>query len=165
MVEKSASSSREVLDGRGARAALLDLERVETADDDPDGAAEVDLRDRRVAEYRALGHQLAAFGADRGDLHRDARAEAGRQTGAHLEPEQTAAEQRVFVAARLDRRRHRVDDRLGEPFGPGGTQRLGCAICAQRGAEIVGDALADEDRVAFAADRRGEPCALGDGAE
>ena len=85
----------ERLDGRRAGAGLLDLEGVQTADDDPDLRAVFDLRDRRVAEDRPLGDQLAALGPHRGDLHRDARAEPRGQSGADLEAEQAAAEQRV----------------------------------------------------------------------
>jgi hypothetical protein len=52
----------DVLDGRRAGAALLGLEGVQAADDDPDVRAEVDLRDGRVAEDRALGDELVALG-------------------------------------------------------------------------------------------------------
>ena len=90
----------------------------------PDGAAELDLGDRGVAEDRALGDELAALGAHRGDLHRDAGAEARGEAGADLEAEQAAAEQRVVVAAARDRRRHRVDDRLREALGALGAQHF-----------------------------------------
>ena len=63
----------------------------------PTGLAELDLRDRRVAEDRPLRDEPAALDAHAGDLHRDAGAEPRREAGADLEAEQAAAEQRVAV--------------------------------------------------------------------
>ncbi len=62
----------ELLDRCVGVAALFDLERVQTPDDDADVRAVLDLGDRRVAEDRALGDQLAALGTYGGDLHRHA---------------------------------------------------------------------------------------------
>src|SRR5919201_6830606 len=121
-----------VLDRRRAGAGLLRLEGVEAADDDPDVGAEVDLRDRRIAEDRALGDELAAVDVDRGDLHRDAGAEARGEAGADLEAEQAAAEQRIAVAVVGDDLGHRVDHRLGQALGRPRAIDLRRAVGAQR---------------------------------
>ena len=149
--------------GAAPAAGLFDLERVEAPDHDADLGAVFDLRDGRVAEDRTLGDQLATLGAYRGDLHRHAGSEACGQAGADLEAEQAAAEQRVFVVAAGDRRAHRVDDRLCEPFGALGDQHLLGAVIAERGRQVLRDAFADEDRVRLAAELGGELGALGDG--
>ena len=91
----------DVLDRGRAAAGLLDLERVEAADDDA-RALVARRRDRRVAEDRALGDELAALDADGRDLHRHAGVEARGEAGADLEAEQAAAEQRVVVAVVVD---------------------------------------------------------------
>ena len=83
----------------------------------PTFGAVVHGADLRVLQDRALGDELAVLGADVGDLHADAGVQARGQAGADLEAEQAAAEQRVLVAAGLDRRRHRVDDRLRQALG------------------------------------------------
>ena len=131
----------------------------------PTVAVVLDLGDRRVAEDRALGDELAALDVDRGDLHRHAGVQARGQAGADLEAEQAAAEQRVVVAAVGDDLGHRVDDRLREALGALGAEDLRRAVVAERGREVVGDALADDDRVRLAAELGGELGALGDGAE
>ncbi len=161
----SLSSKLTRLDRSGSRAGLFDLERVEAADHDADLGAVFDLRDGRVAEDRTLGDQLAALGTHRGDLHGHAGAQPRGQAGADLEAEQAAAEQRVFVVAGGDRRAHRVDDGLGEPFGALGDQHLLGAVVAERGRQILRDVLADEDRVRLAAELGGELGALGDGTQ
>ena len=100
------------------------------------------------------------------DLHRHARLLASGQPGADLEPEQTAAEQRVGVAVLVDHLRHRVDDRLREALGPLGAEHLGGAVGAERLAQLVGQVVsADDDRMALAADLRGARRPFGDGAE
>ena len=107
-----------------------------------------DLRDRRVAQDRALGDELVAVGVHRGDLHRHAGAEARGEAGADLEAEQAAAEQRVAVAVVGDDLGHRVDDRLGEALGALGAEDLRRAVVAERAAELVGEVVAtDDDRV------------------
>ena len=118
----------------------------------PDRRAVLDLGDRGVAEDRTLGDQLAALGAHGGDLHRDAGAEARGEAGADLEAEQAAAEQRVLVVAAGDRRGHRVDDRLREPFGALGDEHLLGAVVAERGRQVLRDVLAHQDRVRLAAE-------------
>src|SRR4029077_17081449 len=94
-----------------------------------------------VAEDRALRDQLAALGTHARNLHRDAGAEPRGEAGADPEAEESAAEQRVGVPARGDRRRHRVDERLREPFGAVGDERLPRAVLAERGGEPVWAAL------------------------
>ncbi len=159
------SSKLELLDRRVGPAGLLDLERVQAADDDADVGAVFDFGDRRVAEDRALGDQLAVLGAHGGDLHHDARAQARGQAGADLEAEQAAAEQRVGVAAAGDRLRHRVDERLREALRALGDEHLLGAVFAERGGQVLRDVLAEQDRVRLAAELGGELGALGDGAE
>ncbi len=131
----------------------------------PTARAVFDLRDGRVAEDRPLGDQLATLGAHRGDLHRHTGAEARGETGADLEAEQAAAEQCVFVVAVGDRGAHRVDDRLGEPFGALGDEHLLGAVVAERSRQVLRDAFAHEDRVRLAAELGGELGALGDRAQ
>ena len=95
----------------------------------------------------------------------DAGAEARRETGADLEAEQAAAEQRVLVAAVGDRRGHRVDERLRETLGTLRDEHLLGAVFAERRGELLRDVLAEQDRVRLAAELGGELGALGDGAE
>ena len=83
----------DVDDFRRAAVVLLDLERVDPADDDPEVALVAGYRDLRVLEDRPLRHELAVLGLDRRDLHRHAGVLARGQAGADLEPEQAAAEQ------------------------------------------------------------------------
>src|SRR5262249_49560442 len=142
------------------------LERVEAADDDA-LAPVVGLGDRRVLEDRTRGDELAVLHVDLGDLHRHAGAEARGETGADLEPEQTAAEQRVVVAVVGHDVGHHVDDGLGEPLGLAlGAEDLADAVVAERRAEIVGQIVAtDDDRVGLAAELRSKPAGLRDRAE
>ena len=121
----------ELLDRGVSGSGLGDLEGVQAADDDPDLRAVGDLGDRRVTEDRPLCDQLAALGAHRGDLHCDPRAQPRSEASADLEAEQATTEQRVAVSALGDRRRHRVDDRLGEALGPVG-ERPARAVAAER---------------------------------
>ena len=117
LVEKCGELERELLDRRRAAAVLGDLERVEAADDDPDGLRKLISE---IAESPRIGRSamsLPPSAPHRGDLHRDARVQARGQAGADLEAEQAAAEQRVVVAAVRDRRGHRVDDGLRETLG------------------------------------------------
>src|SRR3954453_8917792 len=92
---------RDVLDGRGARAGLAGLERVEPADDHAAPRAVVDVGDLRVLPDRAAGDELAVLHLDLGDLHADPGVQARGQAGADLEAEQAAAEHHVLVPARL----------------------------------------------------------------
>src|SRR4051795_3036362 len=154
----------EVFD-RGAAAGLLELERVQATDDHADVGAVVHARDLAVLEDRALGDELAVLHTDVRDLHADAGVQARGEAGADLEAEQAAAEQRVLVAAGLDRRGHGVHHGLGEAFGAFDAVDLGRAVVGELGGEIVGDALADDDRVALRAELGRELRALGDGAE
>ena len=151
--------------GSVGAAGVPDLERVEAADHDADVGAVFDFGDRRVAEDRALGDQLAALGPHVGDLHHDARAEPRGQAGADLEAEQAAAEQRVGVAAVGDRLGHRVDQRLGEALGALGDEHLLGAVVAERCRQVLRDVLAEQDRVRLAAELGGELGALGDGTQ
>src|SRR3954452_8190120 len=153
----------DALDGGGA-AALLGLERVEAGDDDA-LVLVARGRDRRVAEDRPLGDQGAAVDVDARDLHRHAGVDARGQAGADLEAEQAAAEDGVLVVAAVEQLAHRVDDRAGEALGALGLEDLGRAEGAQRGRQVVGDALADDDRVGLAAELAGQACGLGDRAE
>ena len=121
--------------------------------------------DLRVLQDRALGDELAVLGADVGDLHADAGVQARGQAGADLEAEQAAAEQRVLVAAGFDRRRHRVHDRLRQALGALDAVDLAGAELTQLGGEIVGDALADDDRVALGAELGREARPFGHGPE
>ena len=50
-----------------------------------------------------------------------------------------------------------VDDRLREALGALGAEDLRRAVVAERGRELVGDAVADDDRVGLAAELAGEP--------
>ena len=154
----------EVLD-RGGAAGLLDLERVQAPDDHADLGAVVHGADLRVLQDRALGDELAVLDADVGDLHADAGVQARGQAGADLEAEQAAAEQRVLVAAGLDRRRHRVHDRLRQALGALDAVDLRRAVLTELAGQVVGDALADDDRVALGAELGRELRALGDRAE
>ena len=128
----------------------------------PDVGAVFDLRDRRVAEDRALGDQLAALRAHARDLHRHAGAQPRRQAGADLEAEQAAAEQRVGVVAARDSRRHRVDERLREPLRTLGHEHLLRAVFAQRAREVLRHVLAEQDRVRLAAQLGCQLRSLGD---
>src|SRR3954453_22414955 len=58
-----------------------------------------------------------------------------------------------------------VGDRLGEALRALDAKHLGRAVGAELGGEIVRDALADHDRVAFRAELRGQAGALRDRAE
>ncbi len=107
---------------------LVDLERVDPADDDPQVAPVVRDRDLGVLQDRALGDELAVLGADRGDLHRHAGLLARGQAGADLEAEQAAAEQRVAVAVVVDHLGHHVDDRLRQALGALGAEHLRGAV-------------------------------------
>src|SRR4051794_17472988 len=98
----------DVLDGRRAAVDLLRLEGVQAADDDA-LALVLGARDRRVAEDRALGDELAVDHVDAGDLHRHAGVEARGEAGADLEAEQAAPEERVVMAVVGHDLRHRVD--------------------------------------------------------
>ena len=95
----SSSTSTSTTSAR-AVAVSRDLERVDPADDDPEVAPVAGDRDLRVLEDRALGDELAVLGPHGGDLHRHAGLLARGEAGADLEPEQTAAEQRVAHARR-----------------------------------------------------------------
>src|SRR4051794_1728585 len=88
----------DVLDARARAVGGRRLERVQAADDDA-ALAIARGRDRRVAEDRALGRELAVLHAHGRDLHRHARVQARGEAGADLEAEQAAAEDRVAVAA------------------------------------------------------------------
>src|SRR6185312_16694932 len=140
----------DVLD-RGGAAALLGVERVKAADDDPRLTDVADVGDLRVLQDRALDHELAVLDFDRGDLHRDPGAETGGEAGPDLEAEQAAAEQRVADPVVGDHLRHRVDDRLGEAlrhaFGP---VDLGSAVFAEPGGGVVAD-VTDHQRGRLAA--------------
>src|SRR4051794_40351001 len=152
-----------VLDGRvGAR--LLDLERVEAADDDA-LALVARGRDRRVAQDRALGGELAVDDVDPRDLHRHAGVDARGEAGADLEAQQAAAEDGVLVAAAVEERAQDVDDRAREALGALGLEDLLGAVPAQRGGQLVADALADDDGVSLAAQLVREARGLRDGAE
>src|SRR4051812_6936206 len=70
-----------VLDRRGARAGLGDLEGVQAPDDHADAGVVVHVGDLRVAQDRALGHQLAVLDADVGDLHADPGVQTGGEAG------------------------------------------------------------------------------------
>src|SRR5689334_20642862 len=157
----------DVLDlGRGAVAGVLDLERVEAADDDPDVARVVHVDDRGVLEDRALGHELAVLDLHGGDLHGHAGAEARGEARADLEAEQSAAEQRVLVAVVLDQLGHDVDHRLGQPLRRLRAPDLRRAVVAERGAELVAQVVApDDDRVGLAAELLRQLTGLGDGAQ
>jgi hypothetical protein len=155
----------ERFDGSVAFAGLSDLEGVQPPDDDADVGAVFDFRDRRVAEDRSLGDQLSVLRTNAGDLHHHPGAEPCGQACADLEAEQAAAEERVGVAAVGDRLRHRVDQRLREPLGTLGDEHLLRAVVAQRRRQVLGDVLAQQDRVRLAAQLAGELRALGDGAE
>src|SRR3954453_184070 len=91
----------------GAVTALLDVERVQAADDDPRLAHIAHVDDGRVLQDRPPGHHPAALGPDPGDLHGHAGVQPRRESCADLEAEQAAAEQRVLVAVVLDDLRHR----------------------------------------------------------
>src|SRR4051812_47291220 len=155
---------RHVLDRGVAGAGLLDLERVEAGDDD---ALALVARggDRRVAQDRALGGQLAVDDVDAGDLHRHAGVDARGQAGADLEAEQAAAEDGVLVAAAVEELAQDVDDRAREALGALGLEDLLGAVAAQRGGQLVADALADDDGVGLAAQLVREARGLRDGAE
>ena len=113
-----------------------------------------------------MGDELAVLRLDRGDLHRHPGLLAGGQSGADLEAEQTAAEQRVAVPVVVDDLGHHVDDRLGQTLGALGPEHLGGAVGAKGLAELVGQVIAaDDDGVALATDLRGAGRALGDGAQ
>ena len=149
-----------------AAAVLVDLERVDAADDDPQIPPVVGDRDLGVLEDRPLGHELAVLGADRGDLHRHPGLLARGQPGADLEAEQAAAEQRVAVAALVDDLGHHVDDGLGQALGALGAEDLRRAVLAQGLAEVVAEIVAaDNDGVALTADLLGARGALGHGAQ
>ena len=60
---------------------------------------------------------------------------------------------------------HRVDNRLREALGPFDAEDLRGAVVAELAGEIVGDALADDDRVTLGPELGGEPSTLGHGAE
>src|SRR4051794_11566263 len=155
----------DVLDGGGPTVARARLERVQARDDDP-ALAVARRRDRRVAQDRALGEQLAALDVDRRHLHRHARVQACREAGADLEAEQAAAEQRVAVAARVHDLRHRVDDRLREPLGALDAEDLRGAVAAERAAQVVAQVVAAEhEHVALAAELARQARALGHGAQ
>src|SRR3954447_6324112 len=151
----------DVLDLRRAAAGLDDLERVEAPDDDA-AALVLRRRDRRVAQDRALGLELAVDDVDLRDLHRHAGVQARGKAGADLEAEQAAAEQRVVVAVGLEQVRHRVDDRLGQALGRLDAEDLGRAVLAERRGGLVGDALADDDRVTLGPELLGDLGGLGD---
>ena len=121
--------------------------------------------DLRVLEDRALGDELAVLHLDLGDLHDDAGVEPRGQAGADLEAEQAAAEQQVVVVVVGRDLGHRVDDRLGEALGALDAEDLRRAVVAELAREIVGDALADHDRVTLGAELGGESSTLGDRAE
>ena len=113
-----------------------------------------------------MGDELAVLGLDLGHLHGHSGLLARGQAGADLEPEQTAAEQRVAVAAVVDHLGHHVDHRLGEALGSLAAEHLLGAVGAERLAELVGQVVAaDDHRVALAADLGGARGTLGDGAE
>src|SRR5439155_7559804 len=61
--------------------------------------------------------------------------------------------------------RHHGDDRSAEALRRIRNPDLRCAVLAERLREIVGDVLADDDRVRFGADLACELGRLGDGAE
>src|SRR4051794_32856042 len=151
----------DVLDLGRAAAAIVDLERVEAADDDA-LALVLRRRDRGVAQDRALGLELAVDDVDLRDLHRHAGVQARGEAGADLEAEQSAAEQRVVVTVLLEQVGHRVDDRLGQALGRLDAEDLRRAVLAQRRGGLVGDALADDDRVAVGPELLRELGGLGD---
>ena len=146
-------------------AGLLDLERVQAPDDHADAGAVVHGGDLRVLQDRALGDELAVLDPDRRDLHAHAGVQPRGEAGADLEAEQAAAEQRVPVAAGLDRRRHRVHDRLREALRAFDAVDLRRAVVAELTPPDRRDALAHDDRVALGAELGREAGALGDGAE
>src|SRR4051794_15042055 len=139
---------RDALHGRrpGGWDRFLDLERVEAGDDD---ALVLVARggDARVAQDRALGDQLAVGDVDARDLHGHAGVDPRGQAGADLEAEQATAEDGVLVVAAVEQLAERVDDRSGQALGALGLVDLRRAVAAERGREVVGDALADDDRV------------------
>src|SRR5262249_52698430 len=61
--------------------------------------------------------------------------------------------------------RHRVDHGLREALRSLDVEHLGGAVGAERAGQVVGHALADDDRVAFGAQLGGQAGALGDRAE
>src|SRR4051794_11283548 len=155
---------RDRLDRGVAAAGLLDLERVEAGDDDA-LVLVARGRDRRVAQDRALGGQLAVDDVDARDLHGHAGVDAGGEAGADLEAEQAAAEDGVLVVAAVEQLAQRVDDGAGEALGALGLVDLRRAVLAQRVGQLVADALADDDRVGLAAELARETGGLGHGAQ
>ena len=121
--------------------------------------------DLRVLEDRALGDELAVPRLDLGDLHDHAGVEPRGEAGADLEAEQAAAEQQVLVPVVVRHLGHGVDHRLGEALGTFDAEDLARAVVAELAREVVGDALADHDRVTLGPELAGEASALGDGAE
>src|SRR3954463_3795829 len=155
----------DVLDRRARPIARARLEGVQAPDDDA-ALAVARRRDRRVAQDRALGEQLAALDPHARDLHRHACVQPRREAGADLEAEQAAAEQGVPVAAVVHDLRHRVDHRLRQALGPLRAVDLRGPVAAQGAAEVVAQVVAAEhEHVALATELAGEARALGDGAE
>ena len=127
----------------------------------------MDVGDLRVLEDRPAGDELAVVDLDLGDLHADAGVEPRGEPCADLEAEQAAAEQEVLVAVVLRDLGHGVDHRLREALGTLDAEDLRRPVGAERGEQVVGQAglVADDDRVAFAAELVRQASALGDGAE
>ena len=71
----------------GGTAGLVDIERVDPADDHTRVTDITDLGDLGVTQNRAVSYELAVLGLYRGDLHGHTGVEAGGQAGTDLEAE------------------------------------------------------------------------------